>query len=331
MRGSVFLATVLFAFSAQAFDACTPNAAGAYKPIATQSAHTVFFRIERCGQPTSYLLGSIHSDQADARNRAGDAFGVLKQIAAAGFEYIEPENAAELATRIMFDPRPNAKLSKQLTETEWTVLRDRLRKRRGLDDASIERLKPWAAAVMLQIPPIGKNGQILDDLLRDQAGVQGARLFGLETMESQLAIFDGMSEPKQMAMLKDSLGSLSSIDLMNAKLMKAYVAGDLGTIEQLGMQGFTEIKDVSLRNYLQNALITQRNARMVEKLQLALTGEPVLVVVGALHLPGHDGILQRMERAGYYLFPVEHFVPSANEPQPKGSPLAPTSPLAQGH
>lgn len=325
MRAAAFLATLFLAASAQAFDACKPNAAADYKPIATESAHAIFFRIERCGQPTSYLLGSIHSDQPEARNRAGEAFGVLKQIAAAGFEYIEPADAAQLATRMMFDPRPDAKLSKQLTGTQWQILRERLRKRRGLEDAAIERLKPWAAAVMLQIPPTGRNGQILDDLLRDQAGVQGARLFGLETMESQLTIFDGMPEAQQMAMLKDSLSSLSTIDLTNTKLMKAYVAGDLATIQELGEQGFAEIKDPALRNYLQNALITQRNARMVEKMELALTGEPVLIVVGALHLPGHDGILQRMERAGYYLFPISHAVPASG-----AKPAAGPAP-AQGH
>ncbi len=292
-----------------AFNPCAQDKTG-YIPIAQRSAHTVFFRIKRCGQPESYLFGSIHSDDAAVTGQAVSALAIIPNIAAAGFEYLEPDDADTLVAHTMFDPRPNFKISESLSATQWSGLRDRLMKKRGMAEATIQRLKPWAAAVMVQIPDSRKGGRILDDMLKNRAHVQNIRLFGLETMEDQLSIFDHMPDERQWVMLKDTLTNLSSVDLTNAKLLQAYAQGDLGQIERLGSEGFAEIKDESLRRYLQEALITKRNARMAERMQLEMNGEPVLTVVGALHLPGKEGILQRLERAGYYLFPVERPAPA---------------------
>ncbi len=301
-----FLAAFLLAFfaanAAQAFDACAPEG---YTPIASRYAHALLFRIERCGQPSSYLMGSIHSDDANAHARAAPAFALINNVSAAGFEYLEPANAADIAAKAMFDAQPGAKLSKRLSAKQWAALRAQLETKRGMPLATIERLKPWAAAVMLQIPDAKEGGVILDDALKHKAQALGARLYGLETMEQQLAIFDGMSEAQQWAMLKDTLTNLKKVDETNARLMNAYANGNLGVIEELGKQGFAEIEDAALRAYLQRALLTQRNGRMEAAMKVEMNNESVLSVVGALHLPGPEGILQTLEKDGYYLFPIE--------------------------
>ena len=51
--------------------------------------------------------------------------------------------------------------------------------------------------------------------------------------------------------------------------------------------------------------LTKRNVRMVERLIPLVKKEPTFIAVGALHLPGEDGILALLEKEGYTIKPVK--------------------------
>jgi uncharacterized protein YbaP (TraB family) len=51
-------------------------------------------------------------------------------------------------------------------------------------------------------------------------------------------------------------------------------------------------------------LLVARNRRMVQRLQAALARESVFVAIGALHLPGAEGVLAGLAAAGFELRPL---------------------------
>ena len=57
--------------------------------------------------------------------------------------------------------------------------------------------------------------------------------------------------------------------------------------------------DNTLYETLTDRLLTRRNRLMAERMQAALEAGNAFVAVGALHLPGEEGILALLERRGF--------------------------------
>ena len=304
---SLGLVFSLVPLSAFAFDACAPDAQAHYTSVEKNPAigKTLLFRVMRCHVPDNFLFGTMHSDAPEILAKAAPVLARLPQMRSAAFEYLEPEDAARIMQRAMFDPAAKQPLSTQLTTEEWNKLKQSVVRDHGLPEAALERLRPWAASVMLQMPRLEHGGIILDDTIKAAATKRNLPLIGLETMQEQMDIFEGMSQPQQLAMLKDTLSNLPELDAMNRDLERAYRAGDLGHIEKLGVAGFADIADPALKTYLENALLYHRNQRMAERADAELARGGLLIAVGALHLPGKQGILARLEHAGYFIFPVQ--------------------------
>jgi uncharacterized protein YbaP (TraB family) len=289
-----------------AFNPCQQDARAHYRPVrySLPQSKALLFRIERCGTQTSYVFGTMHSDSPEVYAQAAEVVKQLPSLRVAAFEYLQPDNAAEIMQRAMIDPIGAQPLSSQLTPEEWQILKDTLGKERGMPDEALERLRPWAVSVMLQMPRLKHDGVILDDKLKAQATARKLQLKGLETMQEQMDIFAGMTQAQQVQMLKDTLSSLPLLDQMNQELETAYIKHDLYKILTLGETGFAEIEDEQLRNYLRTALLTRRNQHMAERAQDELGKGRMLIAVGALHLPGNDGLLELLEKDGYFIFPV---------------------------
>jgi uncharacterized protein YbaP (TraB family) len=57
--------------------------------------------------------------------------------------------------------------------------------------------------------------------------------------------------------------------------------------------------DQRLAEDFQRRLVDDRNQRMVERMQPYLQQGKAFVAVGALHLPGKTGLLERLQQQGY--------------------------------
>jgi uncharacterized protein YbaP (TraB family) len=80
--------------------------------------------------------------------------------------------------------------------------------------------------------------------------------------------------------------------------MEAYAAHDLAALmEVVGRDGMPEHSD--------KALLMERNRNMSEKLQkLMSNGHRVFAAIGAAHLAGDRGIIERLRAMGYTVTPV---------------------------
>jgi hypothetical protein len=125
-------------------------------------------------------------------------------------------------------------------------------------------------------------------------------VYGLETLQEQLDLFDTMPEADQIALLRDAVDNFQQLDTLHAELLAAYKQRDLGkllTIYEASMR----VGDQRLAEDFQLRLIDERNQRMAERMQPYLQQGKAFVAVGALHLPGKDGLLERLQQQGYTL------------------------------
>jgi len=62
------------------------------------------------------------------------------------------------------------------------------------------------------------------------------------------------------------------------------------------------LDDLRKHEELNKALVTDRNRRWVDRIETLLDDdEDYLIVVGALHLIGQDGVPKQLERGGYHV------------------------------
>ena len=85
---------------------------------------------------------------------------------------------------------------------------------------------------------------------------------------------------------------------MHAELLAAYKQRDLGGLMTLNETSM-KTGDQRLAEEFQQNLIVDRNHRMVERMREYLQQGSAFVAVGALHLPGEEGLLNLLEQQGY--------------------------------
>ena len=164
----------------------------------------------------------------------------------------------------------------------------------------VDRMKPWAVAVTLMTPP-GETGVVLDLHLYQRAVAAGKPVDGLETPLEQLSVFDELSESDQVALLKDTLDNLPDVQDMLDDLKNAYLARDLARLAAINSDDSMRDSDPQLVARFTDKLITRRNHRMAERMQSRLRSGGRFIAVGALHLPGRDGLLRLLSQQGYTL------------------------------
>jgi uncharacterized protein YbaP (TraB family) len=144
-----------------------------------------------------------------------------------------------------------------------------------------------------------ESGSGVDEQFAQRAQTDHKPIIALETMEQQLGIFSHLSLDEQrrflLYTLEDEEGSANSTDAV----ITAWRSGDTKALERLLTESFAEYPE------LLRMLTTDRNHAWLPTINgLLKEDQDYLVVVGALHLVGRDGLVELLEREGYHT--VQH-------------------------
>ncbi len=175
----------------------------------------------------------------------------------------------------------------------------------GIDARTARTLKPWAAYTTLSLPP-EQAGPPLDLELMTIAQQAGKPLFGLETLAEQLAIFEALSEADQLALLRETVCHYDALQRDLRALVAAYARRDLGALYRESLR-----HESPAQRRLMSTLLDERNARIAERLLPRYAESGTFVAVGALHLPGKGGLLERLTAAGFRVRLVEERNPAS--------------------
>jgi uncharacterized protein YbaP (TraB family) len=170
----------------------------------------------------------------------------------------------------------------------------------GMPLALVERMKPWLVSMLLVVPELTRAGfdpaQGLDRHYYDRAKAAGRPVRGLETAAYQVERLNGLPLPVQVEMLKATLDDVQAqVDSVDT-IVTAWRNGDVATLDRLLLQSFRESPAIYQR------LLVDRNRDWVPKIaQCEVEPRPCLVVVGAAHLLGSDGLVTLLGAAGFSL------------------------------
>lgn len=167
-----------------------------------------------------------------------------------------------------------------------------------LDMTTLDRLKPWLVSITLLEAQLMRSGYDAGDGADQHfaAEAQAAHkpVIGLEQMQYQLGLLAGLSTADQQALLLQSLDESTGFDAEMQQMIGAWHTGDADTLEKLLKQEFSGYPEVY------KTVLVSRNQAWAPRLEaLMANGKRYFVVVGALHLVGPDGLLQRFRKDGY--------------------------------
>jgi uncharacterized protein YbaP (TraB family) len=164
--------------------------------------------------------------------------------------------------------------------------------------ALVRPMKPWMVMMMLsaiQVQQAGLNPALgLDQHFFDKATKAGKAVVALETAEYQIDRFDTMPESLQEQLLRSTLDELNMQSKELDSTVAAWQRGDAAAIERGVLTSFKKYPAAY------QSLIVERNNNWMPQLEKCLARTtPCMVVVGAAHLVGPDGLLALLQRKGY--------------------------------
>ncbi len=274
--------------------------AAALAPVALAdgSRHTLW--AVRGQTNTVYLFGSVHVLKADDHALPAE---VMRTYAAAGSLVMEldlgdvtPERllGGELAAETL---PAGQTLSGVLGPAAYATLLKHLQAL-GLDPALFSQMQPWFVAIAVEQAELSRLGFDADSGVEMQftrrARADNKPIVALETVEQQLGIFAQLSLDEQRRFLLYCLEDSTDVGRELGAIVAAWQRGDAAQLARLLSEGFGQFPE------LYRLLTTERNRRWLPRIESLLRErQDALVIVGALHLVGADGLVALLQARGY--------------------------------
>ena len=136
-----------------------------------------------------------------------------------------------------------------------------------------------------------------DDYFQKEALAQGKEVGGLESLTSQLkAVFQAPTLERQKAMLMWMVDHQTPTKQKECS-EETYYSQDLEAIRNQSATPDDDPRSFSSEELFK--MVAVRNLNWMKKIPSVMSRKSTLFVVGALHLPGPDGVLDLLRQAGY--------------------------------
>jgi uncharacterized protein YbaP (TraB family) len=307
MRVHALLLTALLAWPAASLQAQSaepgglPEMASAPVPLLWKASN---------GDRTVYLLGSFHLLRPDDYPLSADVDAAFADAESLLFEMAPSE---------MESPTLPLRMGQAALRTDGTTLDSEL------PPATVARLQAWYTANATRLQAAGMTAQGLqmfepwfvgltvgivgmtdagldpalgiDRHFADAAVAAGKPTAGFETGTQQIALLDGMDAEEQVQFLDEALGDAQPGSEELETLHALWRAGDATALwERMAADMRHDYPKLYQR------INVERNDAWLPVIEARLQGagdEDTLVVVGALHLLGSDGLVEKLRAHGY--------------------------------
>ncbi|MBP3298681.1 MAG: TraB/GumN family protein [Muribaculaceae bacterium] len=153
------------------------------------------------------------------------------------------------------------------------------------------------AALSQKAFPDFNPGQQLDATVQQLATEAGKEVGGLETVESQIQVLAGAPIADQVKDLMKVIADMDGNTEDAVRLAALYRKGDL--------QGMLQMMDEETDSAVDlDRLLFSRNRAWIKRMAEQLPSGAYMYVVGAGHLPGEQGVIELLRKAGYTVTPM---------------------------
>jgi len=254
------------------------------------------------GDGSFFLLGSIHvgrPEGVDVGAEVAEAFATCDELVVeVDLSALTPEEIAEQTARRVSLPDGQT-LREMLSDDTYALLEAYLASR-GVPMAAVDHLKPWAVGTFLAMLEFEASG-LRGDFGVDKQFIERAAgrwpIRGLETLESQLDLLDGLSPGIQELMLEDALLRMQDVEAESADLVDAWERGDEAALTELLFGSIDQHPE--LAEFYEEVFFARNEAMTAKLAALRGDGKRRFVVLGTGHMLGPRGIPALLAARGF--------------------------------
>lgn len=241
----------------------------------------------------SYIFGTIHiTCDATLEPNVVKALNETKQL------YLELDmddpnmQTAMMATITMKDGKT---LSSMLSADDFKTLDDFIKKQTGMPATAMNTFKPFIASSFLLPKMLDCPMQSYEGELVKATKAQNEEIFGLETVEYQMGVFDAIPYDVQLGeLLKSAKDDMAGDKKEFADMMAIYKTKDLNALYM-----FMANSDNKMYSAYNDVLLNNRNKNWIPKIEQVAKATPTFFGVGAAHLAGENGVIMLLRKKGY--------------------------------
>lgn len=250
---------------------------------------------------TVYILGSIHLAKKDLYpldKKIEDAFSASDILAVeANLNTLDSAKIQKFIEQEIYPAGDT--IEKHLSEKTHTLLKNRLTSL-GFNIEQFNMYRPWFLAMRLiglELVKLGFDPDYGIDIYFLKKSKGNKEISELETFESQVDLFNSLTDEEQELLLFSALLDLDILEEQMNELIEIWKSGDVSSMESMLRKGLLEYPEIAP---VYNKILYKRNKNIVSKIENFLsTKDNYFVVVGAAHLVGEEGIIRILKQKGY--------------------------------
>ncbi|MBC7949186.1 MAG: TraB/GumN family protein [Chitinophagaceae bacterium] len=260
----------------------------------------------------SYLFGTIHMLCATDAGLSDNMKRIIGKAEEVYFE-VDLDNLIEMfAVLSKMKMKGDTTLRELLSAEDYEKVKDYFESKSSmLPFSTLETYKPILALSTVQEKSMEcETMAMMEQVIMQEAMQSKKKIKGLESMAYQAGVLDSIPykvQAEQLVSYIDNIKKNKDQDKELDEMMTAYREQDLKKLEELIMK-----TDMGIGNFTE-VLLFNRNRNWVAKLKDLLPEKTLLIAVGAGHLPGDQGVISLLRKAGYTVTPLENKVVKAKE------------------
>lgn len=272
----------------------------------------LFWKVEKEGIKPSHLYGTMHITDPRVLNLSTSVKTAIDSSDTVVIETLDLLDPQKAQAAVLMNPgltmfTDGSTLTSSMSKEDAAFVEEEL-KARGIAISLVAKFKPWMIMSLVAVSDCettrkAEGVQILDFQIIEQAKVGGKNIKGLESITEQLSAMASLPIDFQIRGLLETLqlGDLNK-DVMET-MISLYADQKIGLITpaikaiatELGQE---DINDESFGDF-EAKIITERNYLMAERSEPILQEGNAFIAVGALHLPGEEGVIELLRERGY--------------------------------
>ena len=241
----------------------------------------------------SYIFGTIHVT-CDATLEPN----VIKALADTKQLYLELDmDDPKMQTSMMstITMKDGKTMSSLVSAEDFKTLDAFMRKQTGMPASAINTFKPFIATTFLLPKMLDCPIQSFEGELVKATKAQNEEIYGLETVEYQMGVFDAIPYEVQIGeLLKSAKDDMAADKKELADMMAVYKAKDLNALYM-----FMAKSNNKMYSDYNDVLLDNRNKNWIPKIEEVAKATPTFFGVGAAHLAGENGVIMLLRKKGY--------------------------------
>ncbi len=261
-------------------------------------AQTSVWKVTKNGK-TLYLGGSVHLLRKTDYPLPKEFDAAFEQANTVVFETdIKKLKDTQFTQKLMMQGvySDGNTLQKVLSEKVYNELKEECQKL-SIPLTALNNFKPSMVMLMLMMAKVQKLGvseEGVDKYYYQKSEEGTKKTLALETVEYQMKVLMNMGDGNENKYVKYSLKSFDDMEKDLTALITTWKDGSSSVMKR-------QLKEMKA-DYPQvyQDLMVTRNNNWLPQIEKFMLDEPIeLVLVGALHLHGADGLLKQLEKKGY--------------------------------